>query len=147
MRTIVHLIAILLLSALSTACTTEADRLMLEPAKEVLQTPTPPAKQGLHLFAPNAYSPTSPVKDIPCELEGIYYVDDRIKCGPVIKTSDGKLFLPVANKFSLSFNQIDAPIEVNFSAVPTQLFDTGVGDIEICETLQAVYLTCLTIRD
>lgn len=146
MRTTIHLIAILLVTALFTACTTEADRVMLKPADEVSRTQATPVEKSIHLLAPTNYNPNGPVKDILCEKEGIYYIDERINCGPVIKTPDGKIFLPVANELSLSVDQIDAPVNVNFSAVSTQLFDTGVGDIEVCERLQAIYLTCLTIR-
>ena len=146
MQKIIHFAAILLVTALFTACTSEANRFTVEPVEDTQLSQDNPAQHSLQLVASSAGSTPGEVKDFLCNQEGVYYKDERIDCGPVIRTPEGKIYLPVPNELSLAMDEIDRPMVVEFAAVPTKIFDTGVGDIEICERLEAIYLTCLTVR-
>jgi len=154
MRTIIPFIAILLFTFLLTACSTDSNRLLIEPTEEVAVpadiSPQKLQKPGLStLKSISQLSSVTPsdLEPEPCQEFGYYYVSSSFSCGPLIKTKDGDLYLPMENNLSLNASQLKKPLKIQFTAVPTQYTFSEIGDAKSCENMKAVFLTCLTILE
>jgi hypothetical protein len=146
MRYFIHLTALVLITLLMSACSSEANRLHLRPVSQKSTLGTVQPTQSSAKSTNGGSFGASIVGELPpsCTIKGLLYHDQRVKCGPVIQEDGGGLLFPVFEDTPLENYQFEQPQKILFEYHVIQSDEANFPSEE-CQSITPVSIKCFTV--